>query len=482
MIAEKTSRLIRKSWGFFGGVSVRSKIFGLVLGSTLLLSLSFIYQVRVTLHDVMEQKFQEEGISVARNVAARATDLILINDLYSLHKLLVETNEHYPDVRYAFVLDTHNQVLAHTFGDGFPLELIDLNAAESGRYQNTVIIDAGEDMVWDVAVPIFNGQAGTARVGISDASAHRILQTLSTQLVLTILVVLSISLLAATTLTWVMTRPVLTLAEAAQKIAHGDFTPRVERWADDEIGVLSTSFNQTANALGRMDGIRQEREQLRRQFFDGIISAQEDERKRIARELHDSTSQSLTSLIIGLRNLSETWGSNDLRPQIQELREETSRTLDDVHALAVQLRPPVLDDLGLKAAIERLLGEWQNRYRVATDAGVHLGNIRLPDYMEIAVYRIIQEALTNIAKHAQASSVSVLVERRNSDVVTIIEDNGQGFDIKNALNSGRLGLLSMQERAELLGGTLVVESTLKQGTSVFVTLPENSRSKEHSHA
>jgi signal transduction histidine kinase len=478
MTAEKISRLIRKSWGIFGGVSVRSKIFGLVLGSTLLLSLSIIYQVRITLHDVLETKSQEEGISVTRDVAARATDLILINDLFSLHKLLVETKENYPDVRYAFVLDTEKQVLAHTFGDGFPLELIDLNAVESGRYQNTVIIDAGEDMIWDVAVPIFNGQAGTARVGISDASAHRILQILSTQLVLTILVVLSISLLAATTLTWVMTRPVITLAEAAQKITNGDFTPRVERWADDEIGDLSTSFNQMANELGRMDVIRQEREQLRRQFFDGIISAQEDERKRIARELHDGTSQSLTSLIIGLRNLSETCGSSDLRPQIQQLREETNRTLDDVHALAVQLRPAVLDDLGLKAAVDHLVEEWQSRHRIVTDVCVYLGNIRLSDYIETAVYRIIQEALTNIAKHAQASSVSVLVERRNSDVVTIIEDDGQGFDIKNAPNSGRLGLLSMQERAELLGGTLVVESTPKQGTSIFVTLPENSHLKE----
>ena len=148
----------------------------------------------------------------------------------------------------------------------------------------------------------------------------------------------------------------------------------------------------------------------------------------------------------------------------------------------MQLRPAVLDDLGLKAAVEHLLGEWQNRHRVATDVCFHLGDIRLPDYMETAVYRVIQEALTNIAKHAQASSVSVLVERRNSDVVTIIEDNGQGFDAKNAPNSGCLGLLSMQERAELLGGTLVVESAPEYGTSIFVTIPETSHSVEFNHA
>jgi len=471
MISEKIHTLIRKAWGTFGGVSVRAKIFGLVLGSTLLLSLSFVYQVRVTLYGVLEQKSQEEGISVTRDVAARATDLILINDLYSLHKLLAETKENFPDVRYAFILDTENHVLAHTFGDGFPLELIDLNAAESGTYQNTVVIDAGEERVWDVAVPIFDGQAGTARVGISDAGAHQTLQTLSAQLGLTIVVVLSVSLLAATTLTWVMTRPILTLAEAAKKIAHGDFSQHVEPWADDEVGDLSVAFNQMADELGRMDEIRQEREQLRRQFFDGVISAQEEERKRIARELHDSTSQSLTSLKIGLLNLSETCDNNDLQPQIQQLRAEAGRTLEDVHALAIQLRPTILDDLGLEAAMERLVDEWQDRHKVSVDVFVHVGNKRLPGYVETAVYRIIQEALTNIAKHAQASSVSVLVERRKSDVVTIIEDNGQGFDIKNTSNGGRLGLLSMQERAELLDGTLVVESSPERGTSIFVTIP-----------
>jgi len=315
MRKEKARRFIEKTWRILGGVSVRSKILGLVLSSTLLLSLSFIYQVRTELHVVLEKKSKEEGISIARDVAARATDLILINDLFTIHKLLTETKENYPDVRYVFILDADNHVLAHTFGDGFPLDLIALNTVSAEIYQHTIVIDAGDETVWDIAVPIFNGQAGTVRVGISDVSAHRILQTLSTQLVFTILVVLSISLLAATTLTWVMTRPILTLAEAAQKIAHGDFTLHVERWADDEIGDLAESFNQMTVKLARTDEIRREREELRRQLLGSVITVQEEERRRISRELHDGTSQSLTSLIVGLRTLETSTNQTEVGSQ-----------------------------------------------------------------------------------------------------------------------------------------------------------------------
>lgn len=454
-----------------GSVSVRTKIFGIVLGSTFILSLSFVYQVRYTLQNLLVQKSQEQGISIAKDVASQATDWILINDLYSLHELLAETKENYPDVRYVFVVDPNDQVLAHTFGDGFPLELMGINQVGSGIYQNTIQIESNEGMVWDFAVPIFDGKAGTARVGISDRSLIQTMSSLTTQLGWTIFAVLLGSLGAATFLTWVLTQPILRLVETAKKIAEGDFSPRIERWANDEIGDLEVAFNQMAEGLERIDIIRQEKEGLRRQLLEGVILAQEEERRRIARELHDSTSQSLSSLIIGLKNIEDYCDNPEIQPQVERLRGETSRALDDVHSLALQLRPAVLDDLGLEAALLRLIEEWQDHLQVNTDLLVHIGKDRLPGDIETALYRIVQEALTNIARHAEASSVSVLVERRNGDVVAIIEDDGVGFDHLKSTGSGQLGLLGMQERAGLLHGKLIIESSEKQGTSIFITIP-----------
>jgi signal transduction histidine kinase len=471
MKANKNGNFMIRLWGLLGSVNVRIKIFGIVLGSTLILSLSFVYQVRYSFHNVLEHKSQEQGVSIARDVAARATDLILVNDLFSLHELLAETKENYADVRYAFIMDSQGRMLAHTFGEGFPLGLIDVNAVNPGEYQNTVAVDAGEEEVWDVAVPIFEGKAGVARVGISERSVHQTLALLTTQMLAILAAVLIGSLLAATSLTWVLTRPIMTLVDATKKVAMGDFSPRVARWANDEIGDLAVSFNQMATKLGRLDEIRQEREQLRRQLLEGVITAQEDERRRIARELHDSTSQSLTSLIIGLKNLEECCDNPDILPHFVQLREETGRTLDEVHALALRLRPAVLDDLGLEAALERLVSEWRLRYNVSADVLVHLREERLPGDVETTLYRIVQEALTNIGKHAQANSVSVLVERKDRDVIAIIEDDGIGFDMSSSFDRGHLGLLGMRERAELLLGNLILESRDREGTSIFVTIP-----------
>jgi signal transduction histidine kinase len=470
------SRFLLRLWSFAGGVSIRTKIFGIVLGSTLLLSLGFTVQVRAALIKVLVEKSREQGVSIARDIAARSTDLILVNDLFSLHQLLAETQANFPDVRYAFILDPNGQVLVHTFGEGFPENLASMNSVAPDSYQNTVLLNTDEGMVWDVAVPIFGEKAGVARVGISDQGVRQTLSGLTSQLGLTILVVLAISLLAATLLTWILTRPILELVQAASAIAHGDFSARVLRWANDEIGDLAEAFNQMALELGRMDELRREREQLRKQLLEGVIVAQEEERRRIARELHDSTSQSLTSLIVGLRMLETAADLEQVRDQSQQLRQNTRQTLEDVHALAVQLRPPVLDDLGLNAALGRFIQEFRKRFNVSVDFQVlGLEHKRLPPTIETAVYRILQEALTNAAKHAQAEHISVLLEERDGQISGIVEDDGQGFNAEQTLRTGlqesKLGLYGMQERAQQLGGSLVIESKPGQGTTIYARIP-----------
>lgn len=464
-------KLVSWFWDIAGSVNVRTKIMGIVLGGTILLSTVLTLQVLHSLTQVLVEVQRAQGVSIGRDLAARSTDLILVNDLYALHQLLLETQANNPNVRYAFVLDPDGKILAHTFGEGFPVDLIGLNRAAPDDYQHTVSLETPEGLIWDVAVPIFSGKAGTARIGISNAGVRRVLLDLTSQVLLTTVIVLVMSLLAATLLTFILTRPILDLVDATRAIGRGDFSRRVKRWANDEIGELADAFNQMAFELERADEVRRERELLRRQLFERVIAAQEEERRRISRELHDSTSQSLTSLMVGLRALDEICDNPQVHAQAQELRDVTGQVLEDVHSLAVQLRPSVLDDLGLPAALERLTREWQKRHHVQVDVVVHLAGERLPDPIETALYRIVQEALTNVARHAQAKSVSVLVERRHQDVVTVIEDDGKGFDIDQIHNDGHLGLVGIRERAELLGGSLTIESNPGRGTSLYIQLP-----------
>jgi signal transduction histidine kinase len=458
-------------WNIVSAVSVRTKILGMALGLVLILGIGITIRVRASLGDILQEQLDDKSITATRDLAARATDFILLNDYVSLQKLLLETRANNPDVRYAFVVDAQGQVLAHTFGTGFPIGLLDANSAAPGDHHHTVVLEVEDGLVWDTAVPIFDGRAGIARLGLSDARLRQSLQVVTGQIVLTIALVLALGVLVATSLTWVLTRPILGLVKAAHAVSKGDFSVRVQRWAEDEIGELADEFNAMTVELARTDEIRREREQLRRQLLERVISTQEDERKRIARELHDSTSQNLTSLMVGIKTMSANCKDPALLPEAEKLRNVAAQTLDEIHNISMRLRPRLLDDIGLSAALEKLVSEWQTRYKIPVDLLLQCGSERMPTEIETAIYRIVQESLTNIARHAEARSVSVLVEIRNGNLLAVIEDDGRGFDPAGKTWEGHLGLVGMRERAELLDGKLTIESSLKSGTSIYVEIP-----------
>jgi signal transduction histidine kinase len=460
-------------WQVAGAVNIRVKILGIVLALVLLMGAVVTIQVRATLTQTMNSQFQDQAISVAHDIAARSTDLILINDLYGLHQLLSDTLVNNSNVRYAFVVSPSGQVLAHTFGDGFPLDLLEINRVAPDQHHETIILDTNEGHIWDTAVPIFGGQAGTARIGLSDASLRRTLETLTGQLLLTTVMVAVIGITAAATLTWVLTRPILQLVRVAQSIESGDYSQRLPCWADDEVGTLTVAFNRMSDALQSAHEERLEREQLRAEYVSGIIRAQEEERKRIARELHDSTSQSLTSLMIGLKALISTCDKEDMVRRAEELRSVAGDTLENVHSLALQLRPSVLDDLGLPEALRRHVADCRKRHQLDIDIAITgLDNSRLPQDVETALYRITQEALTNIVRHSEADTASIFIERTEHKVRAIIDDDGKGFDPAAIPGSeGHLGLYGIRERAELLSGHLTIESEPGQGTSLYVEIP-----------
>jgi signal transduction histidine kinase len=201
-----------------------------------------------------------------------------------------------------------------------------------------------------------------------------------------------------------------------------------------------------------------------------VVSGQELERRRLARELHDETGQALTSILLGLRAVEETDSAEQMHEAAAELRELVVATLQDVRRLAVQLRPKALDDFGLAAALERLAQTFSESTDIRVDLEAQLGEERLPPEVETTLYRIVQEALTNVVKHAEASRVSILLVRRQASATAVIEDDGRGFNPATAREDG-LGLLGMRERVELHDGRLTVESQPGSGTTLVVEVP-----------
>lgn len=220
-----------------------------------------------------------------------------------------------------------------------------------------------------------------------------------------------------------------------------------------------------------------ERDALRR----ALAEAEEAERRRFARELHDEAGQRLTALGLGLQALSDAVpAGSEADRRAGQLRMLADTLAREIHGMAVRLRPKALDDFGLEAALAALVEEWSGQSGIAVDLHAATDAQRLPPDVESAIYRIVQEALANVSKHSAAHRASVVVERREGEVVVVVEDDGNGFDVASVTrraaaphaNGGtRLGLLGIRERAALFGGRVEVESRPGKGTTLFVRIP-----------
>lgn len=228
------------------------------------------------------------------------------------------------------------------------------------------------------------------------------------------------------------------------------------------------------------EAVNHQREQLRA-LANRLTEVQEAERKQLARDLHDHLGQALTAISMNLTALKDELLPN-VSPRIRERLAEasalTDQTLEQVRELSLNLRPPMLDDLGLVPTLRWYVKQYAKRLNIETKFEAHGLEERLPPELETALYRMAQEALTNVARHAQASRVQLRLERQGATIVASIEDNGQGFDVakvtgRKATTHGT-GLLGMRERITLLGGHLDIHSQPGHGTRLFVKIPQEN--------
>lgn len=234
------------------------------------------------------------------------------------------------------------------------------------------------------------------------------------------------------------------------------------RFDDEALQLLESYADRAAVAVDLS-------ERVSRDALQRAVEAQELERRRLARELHDETGQALTSILLGLSSAEKARTLDEARKATQDLRHLVVATLQDVRRLAVELRPSALDDFGLVPALRRLGQGVREGSGLDVQVEAMLGPGRLPPEIETAVYRIAQEALTNAVKHAAARHVSLVVARKDDSVTLLVEDDGRGFDLGEG--GPGLGLVGMRERVELLGGTLGVESSSASGTTIRLHLP-----------
>jgi signal transduction histidine kinase len=234
-------------------------------------------------------------------------------------------------------------------------------------------------------------------------------------------------------------------------------------FTDDDLRLAESLADRAAIAVNLSE--RVSRDVVRR-----VVEAQELERARLARELHDETGQALTSILLGLKPLERSAETEEAREAVASVRELVVETLQEVRRLAVELRPSALDDFGLVPAVERLMDTFREQSGLHVELETQLGPDRLSRDAETALYRVIQEALTNVVKHSGARRVSVLLQRKEGAALAIVEDDGSGFDPART-GPDALGLAGMRERLALVGGRLRVESASGSGTTLVAEVP-----------
>lgn len=257
-------------------------------------------------------------------------------------------------------------------------------------------------------------------------------------------------------------QPLARLERAVDQVRQGNFAVRAEstNFADRDFVALTETFNRM------LDAVDEHRERLH-ELSMKVVTAQEEERKRISRELHDDTAQALTAQLLRLKTVEATGGSAD-PAVLAGLIDITAQTLESVRHMAYELRPPSLDDLGLSASLSGLAAQYRERFGLRVHYKSSCPRGRLSPVIELAVYRIAQEALTNVAKHSAASEADMMLQINGSRLMMEVRDAGCGFDPGSLRrqSGGGLGLFGMQERAALAGGSLSVDSAPNRGTIV----------------
>ena len=429
--------------------------------------------------DMVLQQLEKRGEEISSHIALASANYILTEDVYNLYELISQTASSSEDVRYIIVLDHKGRLLAHTFKDGLPEKLL-WNVVGNTKAQTTVF-NSNEGPIHDILSPIERGAIGYVRVGMTE---QRMRSAIFKQVFIVLLAIFCFCLLGAffsSRISRLIIKPIRQLCRIADAIRTGNKKIRADLCGDEEIDKLALGFNDMTTSLlaankEKEDLLKelQAKERLRDILIAKLMTAQEDERKRISREFHDETSQALTSLMLTMRALSAQATNDQQKDTLLLSRDVAAGILNKVRNLAVELRPPELDDLGLGAAITQYSNKFATDHNLKLTLQISGEEENVDGQIAVALYRIVQEGFSNIAQHSGANMVDLHIAFQPEEVAVTLADNGKGisnYDLLTAKKKRRLGLYGMQERVELLGGQLVIRDSSYGGAELYIVIP-----------
>jgi len=482
-------------------VPIFVKILGIGLLTTVLFGTVAFYQIRTGMLRTHYQIHGEAALSLATSLAGRLDPLVAAGNTSGMNVEVNRTMGEFPDVRYVVVQNAGGGILSHgfTFPKEAPADLLgkggdmcaachaalspkeipsDLLETKPNAHLSSGSLRAyarHEGLILEVTVPVGSGAQGTVRLGVGDRIIAREMGSITRSLAISLTLCMVVGVSMAGFLASVLARPIRDLVQATQRLREGDFTVRARVFSLDEIGHLAEAFNRMAEGLETYRRAVGEKEAARQMLIGKIVRAQEEERRHVARELHDQLGQMLSKTLLTVD--SSCAACEGKQTQCPEISSDIRAMIDEVRMLAWNVRPSILDDYGLNRALEQYIGETAKRAGFALDyqSAIPSDTERFagPE-VEATLYRIAQEAITNIIRHAKATQASVILMCRENEIVLLVEDNGVGFDMEKGEAPRALGLMGMRERTALVGGELRIDSEVGKGTTVRVRIPLKS--------
>ena len=453
-------------------MSLRVKVIGLVIFATLILGLPIIYFVNKDFSRQNDMQLRLMSRAIGKQLSSQSVNYILEDNIYALSKLLKGSLKSDPDVVYAFLQNKKGEVIASTFKGGFPVELLKVNDYNLKRL-STVKIKTTEGTIYDTDVPVLKGRLGIVRVGISSRRSNILLYSLIKSIIFAMIFAAVLAVLLSGAIAWWVMTPLVKLSEAFNIIKNGSYDAKLDIKRDDEIGKLARRFNEMVFSLDEANKKQVESDNLRKNFITSVITAQEEERKRIAKDLHDQFAQMLAYIKIRVGLLKGASDFNEARSSIMQIGEELTRSLDFVRSIARNLMPGIMEEMGLQSSVASFIDDINKSGDIKVDIySDNVENKRFEANIEINVYRIIQEAVSNIILHAQTGYAKINLEfdGNGGKLIGSIADYGAGFRYETIKNNS-LGIFGMMERAKLLGGDLKVESARGRGTAIIFWIP-----------
>ena len=433
----------------------------------------------------LQNELDTSGQKIAASLGVAIANDVLLDDRFAVSERLMKTMATSAQVRYIIATAPDGRIMATTFDNGLPAGLPVQREVREDAVPDIISFDSNEGGIREILYPIDEGVIGSLRVGMTEHRMNRLIRERCLEMGVMVFLICFVASLLATRYARHFLEPLRIMGGAVRAIGAGNYNVSVQVEAEDETGRLAKAFNKMIERLRVKEQENstllrelQAKERARVWLINQLFTAREDERHRISRELHDETGQSMASILAYLRVLHDRLETNEQREMLLAVRDLTADTLAGLRRLAVDLHPPMLEDLGLVIAIEKYLETFRRTQpQIAVEMKTEGDFTKLSRTISLVCYRTLQEALTNIIRHAQAHRVDISMSCTPHEIRLSIFDDGVGFDRKAAEEARRnrhLGLVSMKERVELLNGEFSIVSRPQGGTHIHVVLPADA--------